>query len=345
MRFRRSSRWVPVTAAAFVAVGLTAAPAAADGAEYARYTLDAAPPASTGTVTTAATGGPQGTFTTNSTRPGVSAGGSAFLGEQTPFGQVYGSSQGMPYLNLATASGRTPSTTSFTFDQVPTPGGWGITLGDIDADDVKISATGPDGQALTARQLGFQESFNYCDASPRPSTCTGGTYTDEPTWDAATQTLHGSGTDTSGASAWLRPTAEIRTLTLTFSVKTGIPAYQVWFAAQTANVSGNVATESGDPLPEGTVLELRRPDGTPVLDDSNEPVSTTPDADGDYTFSDVAAGGYTVHVTPPPGHDVKGSDTEKADAAHGDATGVDFTVAPAEDDCTCEEPGQPGYGS
>lgn len=341
MRLPRASRLLPLTAASLLALGLSSAAVAAEGTEYAHYTLEAAPPASSGTVSTGATGGPEGTFTTNSTRPRVSAGGSAFLGEQTPFGQVYGSSQGKPYLNLATASGRTPSSTTFTFDQVPTPGGWGIALGDIDADDVKISATGPDGHALTADQLGFQGAFNYCDSSPRPSTCTGGgPFTDQPTWVPGTSTLHGSGSDTSGASAWLRPTAEVRTLTLTFSVRTGIPAYQVWFAAETVDISGTVDNTGGAPLPEDTVVELEHPDGTPVLDDNNHPVTAKPDEDGHYTFPDVAAGDYAVHVEPGDG-DAQGKDTEQVDATHGDVSGVDFTVE-EKDDCGCG--GNHGYG-
>lgn len=329
-------------AAAALALGVGAAPAHAEGTEYATYSLDAAPPASTGTLATGTTGGPQGTFTTNSTRPRISSGGAAFLNTTTPFGAAFGSSQGKPYLNLAAAEGRTPSTTSFTFDQVPTAGGWGIALGDIDADDVKISATGPDGTTLTAAELGFQGAFNYCTGTPKPSGCTGsGPFTDQPTWDAATTTLHGSGSDTSGASAWLRPTAEVRTLTLTFSVRTGIPSYQVWFAAQTEDISGTVREENGEPAPEGTVVELEHPDGTPVLDDRNEPVTATTDDQGEYTFPDVAAGDYKVHVVPPPGEDVKGPDTQDADAGQSDVTGVDFTLVPGKD-CGCDQPS--GYG-
>nr|WP_239092283.1 carboxypeptidase-like regulatory domain-containing protein [Streptomyces sp. SID14478] len=313
--------------------------------EYSTYSLEAAPPASTGAVASSATGGPQGTFTTNSTRPRISAGSSAFLNSATPFGEAFGSSQGKPYLNLATASGRTPSTTSFTFDQVPTPGAWGIALGDIDADDVKISATGPDGQSLSAEQLGFQNTFNYCLGTPRPSGCTGGgPFTDQPAWDAASATLHGNGRDTSGASAWLRPTAEVRTLTLTFSVRTGIPSYQVWFAAQTDSISGTVHDQDESPLPEGTVVELEHPDGQPVLDDDNEPVTAVPDAQGHYTFPDVAAGDYEVHVVPPHGYEAQGPSTVDAEAEKGDVTGVDFTLAPAQD-CTCDHHESPGYGN
>ncbi|MFM9373714.1 carboxypeptidase-like regulatory domain-containing protein [Streptomyces sp. Da 82-17] len=347
MSVRGLARWAPVAAAALATVGLGASPAAgAEGPEYAGYTLDGAPPASTGTVDVAATGGPQATFTTNSTRPRISAGTSAFLNASTPFGAAFGSSQGKPYLNLATAEGRTPSTTTFTFDQPPTAGSWGLALGDIDADDVRITATGADGEPLTAEELGFQGTFNYCASSPRPSGCTGGgPFVDEPAWDAASATLRGSGRDTYGASAWLRPTAEVRTLTLTFSVRTGIPSYQAWFATETSDISGTVTDGDGAAPPEGTVVELQRPDGTPVVDDENEPVTTTPGTDGSYAFEDVAAGDYTVGVEPAEGATVEGADSRPVQAGDGDVTGVDFTVQPAKDcDCEPKKPQPKGYG-
>jgi hypothetical protein len=59
----------------------------------------------------------------------------------------------------------------------------------------------------------------------------GETDTDVPVWNPATSTLVGNVKDTAGASGWLRPTAAIRTLILTSTVQSGIPAHQVWIAA------------------------------------------------------------------------------------------------------------------
>ena len=89
-------------------------------------------------------GFPAATVASDSRSPvQVPSGASAFLGPGTPPGAKYGSSAGNPYLVLRaradTPTGR--STTTYTFD-APTPDtGWAFVLGDIDADQVAVSAT------------------------------------------------------------------------------------------------------------------------------------------------------------------------------------------------------------
>ncbi|MFC1437490.1 Ig-like domain-containing protein [Streptacidiphilus sp. N1-10] len=165
------------------------------------------------------------------------SGNSAFLGSSTPVGARYGSSQGHPYVNLRTAAGGKPSTTTLTFDH-PTPANkWAFVLGDVDADTIKVSARGADGKALTTGQLGWKGAFNYCVNTPKPSTCTGsGPFTDKPVWNSGRATLVGRGGDTSGASGWFQPTVPITRLTLVFSVQTGIPIYQLWTVAHDSPV-------------------------------------------------------------------------------------------------------------
>ena len=114
----------------------------------------------------------------------------------TPFGQVYGSSQNKGYLNLRPAADNaaSPSITTYTFAS-PTPAaGWGFVLGDVDADQVLVRATGPGGAAVAVGDLGFQGVFNYCDVpSPRPGSCSGvAAPFDLPTWDPATGILRGN---------------------------------------------------------------------------------------------------------------------------------------------------------
>lgn len=155
----------------------SAAPAitadAAPASTYADWTVGGANPSWTGTTTLpGAVNFPLAGFVTDSTTPTIPSGASSFLGPLTPFGAVFGSSQDEPYLNVRTAVGITPSTTTFTFDTATPPFGWGFALGDIDADTVTISGTDKAGDALTPAELGFMGVFNYCSVSPQPGSCT-----------------------------------------------------------------------------------------------------------------------------------------------------------------------------
>ncbi|CAN5403802.1 hypothetical protein BH09ACT10_BH09ACT10_07260 [soil metagenome] len=182
----------------------------------------------------------------------------AFLSASTPFGAAYGSSQTNTYLNTSTAASAAPSTTTYTFESATPATGWGIAFADIDADSLKIVATGPGG-TLTASQLGFQGTFNFWTAAtPRPSAC-GGVQTDVPTWDPTTSTLIGNVADTTGATGWFQPTAAITSITLTFTrlSATGSPIFQTWVASDNTLVSGTVELPLGDPAPEGTPLSLQ----------------------------------------------------------------------------------------
>lgn len=217
-----------------IAAGLAAAttvgvlPAVgASVAEYADWTVSG----DSGSLTVPGGGLPDASFTSNSTIIRNPSGKSAFLGNQTPFGQEFGSSQGHNYLSFATASGKKPSTTKINFD-FPTAGTWGFALGDIDADEATITAKAEDGTTLTAAELGWQGAFNYCQNTPKPSACTRPPFTDMPTWDPATRTLRGHTADTDGASGWFMPTKPVKSLSIVFNVLSGIPVGQLWIAAK-----------------------------------------------------------------------------------------------------------------
>lgn len=258
--------------------GGTAA-AAAQRAAYAEWTLSG----KSGSVVVPAVGHPPGTFTTDSTRTQVPSGNSTFLNAATPFGAQFGSSRGREYLSFGTASGGRPSSTTITFRSPAQPGNWGFALGDIDADTVRISAMGPDGAPLTAAQLGWRGAFNYCAPSPRPSACRRGSYTDMPSWNAATSTLAGNVADTDGAAGWFRPTAAVKSLTLTFSVQSGIPVGQLWIAAKWAAGKPDIAiAKRAEPrrvTPGGTV--------TYTVSVTNKGTVAEPDAEFIDDLSDV----------------------------------------------------------
>jgi LPXTG-motif cell wall-anchored protein len=318
---------VVLGALAAVAAFAWPASAAAAGSGYGQWSLTGG----NGTLTVPLAGFPSAKVTTTSSRSQVAGGTSAFLGTSTPFGAAYGSSQGQHYLVLGTAAMSAPSATTVTF-HAPTPTGWGFALGDVDADTVRVAATGADGQPVSTAELGWQSAFNYCPNTPRPTGCTGaGPFTDVPRWDPTTATLIGNVGDTSGASGWFRPTVPISSLTLTFTAQTGIPSYQLWAAAEPVRITGRVGTDCGHTAPATTVA-LRDADGSPVPAADGSPVTTTTEADGTYTFDGLTAGHYEVAAEPSHGY-TAGAHAHKTVAAESDAADVALTLT-----CPVEPP-------
>lgn len=136
----------------------------------------------------------------------------------SPFGLQYGTSRGSTYLLTAVASGQATGSVTLTFDSAPIAGTWGMALGDVDAENVTVTAKDSAGRRLDMNEF-FIESFN---------TATG--QTDTPTWDPLTETLMGSGADTNGASAWFTPSGDVKTITLTQKKLSGFPQYALWIA-------------------------------------------------------------------------------------------------------------------
>ena len=265
-------RWpwlvVAVAAVAAAAVAL-ASPARAVPGTWATWTASGGSGAYTGTGSAAGTGFPDATFASDTVRLTVPGGASTFLNGATAPGAVYGSSQGSPYLNIGTAGGDATSTTTLTF-ATPTPGsGWAFVLGDVDADQVQVSATDASGAAVPVSGLGFQGSFNYCNGNPLPGACGGAPGTDEPSWSSVTSTLRGNGPDTRGASGWFAPSAAIKTLTFRFSrITPGTPIFQLWL------VSLAQPAPTPTPTPTATSSPTTPPTSTPTPTATSSP--TTP---------------------------------------------------------------------
>lgn len=247
------------------------------------------------------------------------AGTSTFLGASTPPGAKYGSSVGSPYLVLRPRADNAtaPSTTTYAFD-VPTPDtGWAFVLGDIDADQVRVSATDAAGAAVPAPEVSswFAGSFNNA----------GGT--DVPTWNPATSTLTGnaSATDTDGASGWFEPDVRLSSLTLTFTRRAGFPVYQTWFVSRARPLGGTVADVStaGSCSPEQATLTLVSPFGETLG-------TATPGIDGTYSFGEYATqAGYVVRVDVPDGCAVVGpaqSTVSNRGNDNSPASRADFTI-------------------
>ncbi|MFJ4223440.1 collagen binding domain-containing protein [Microbacterium sp. NPDC089695] len=302
---------IPATAAT-TASWATWQPLVGTGGAYTTSVQIAATPALTATMTSDSRAG----------QVGVISGASVWLAEGTPVGAKYGSSVNQSYLNLRPRADNatSPSTTTYSFAN-PTPAaGWAFVLGDIDADAVRIQATGPDGQALTAAQLGFQGGFNYCapGIAGKPS-CTGSA-ADVPTWDPATLTLTGNAgaVDTNGSSAWFEPNVPISSLSFVFTRRSGFPVYQTWFASLARDVTGAVTDPDAAPQ-AGVTVSLTDANGTVVA-------TTTTLPDGSYAFPGVvAAPGYTARVSAPSGFIAVGSPTQAVDLSTADAV-ADFVV-------------------
>ncbi|MEY9847399.1 hypothetical protein ABH940_004491 [Streptacidiphilus sp. BW17] len=317
-RYLHTTAATAVAAAAVLAVGPGLA-AAASGSGYGQWHVSGG----TGDLVLPQTGFPVAKVTTDGSPAKVINGASTFLNAATPFGQVYGSSRGEDYLLDYTAAGRTPSVTTLRFHS-PTPLGWGFTLGDVDADSVHIAATGAGGVPLSADELGWQGPFNYCNGvSPVPSVCAGKIDGDLPVWHPDTLTLRGNSVDTNGASGWFRPTVPVESISFTFARQSGNPVYQIWVANTGHDLGGHVHIDCPDGRP--VTLELRHPDGTPVLDSHGRHVVTTTDANGDYSFPDVAAGDYKVHLDTPTGLNAQTTD-HTADVTDHDVTDADFSL-------------------
>lgn len=282
----------------------------------------------TTTMQLPAGGFPAASVTTDSRsgQVGVQTGASTWLSAATPPGEIFGSSRDLPYLNLRPAADNpgAPSTTTYTFDRPAPPGSWAFVLGDIDADRAIVTARGPDGELLTATEMGWQGGFNYCTPTGSPS-CSGDE-DDVATWDPGTGELIGNdaGVDTSGSSGWFMPTVPVASLTIEFFQRNGLPVYQTWFASLARDITGTVEHADDGPL-AGATLTLTDTDGVVLA-------TTTSDDDGSYAFTGFAAtDGYTVEVIPPEapagstGYIVEGPQRLPADLSETDAV-ADFLV-------------------
>ncbi|HEY7823145.1 MAG TPA: hypothetical protein VIG24_09940, partial [Acidimicrobiia bacterium] len=160
---------------------------------------------------------------------------SATLTGTTPFGEEYGTSRGQTYLTSAVAPGQPQGTVTLNFASAPNPLTWSFAVGDVDAENITLSALDLDGNEIDVRDWKYVP-FNYASGE-----------TGEPVWDAQTQTIVGNTLDTSGASMWVRPTsADIASITLTQIRTSGFPQYQLWVAADVLTEADVAEPEAND---------------------------------------------------------------------------------------------------
>ena len=309
---------VPVSLAAVALTITTVAPTTrADGTVARGYATPSVSGSSddwTGSIAppTSPIGFPSATLTSDART--LSTASSATLTGSTPFGAVFGTSSGKTYLTVQNTTGLGTTVTTITFaapapapdGNTTTNNGWGFALGDIDADEVTLSAKDASGNAISGAALGFQGVFNYVSGQ-----------TDVPTWNESTSTLTGSGSDTSGASGWFRPTAPITELTLEFTALSGGPLFQMWIAAiADRSISGTATTcVDGAVVPDaGATVTLLDADSNPVISGGSAVTATT-GADGAFSFTGLMPAAYRVGL---------GDETTAADVTSANAIGIEL---------------------
>ena len=67
------------------------------------------------------------------------------------------------------------------------------------------------------------------------------------------------------------------------------------------DTNGNGIQDSGEAGVEGVEVQLQNPDGTPVTDGNGDPITTTTDANGFYSFEGLTPGEYKVKFVAPDG--------------------------------------------
>lgn len=189
----------------------------------------------------------------------AASGSTIFLNQNTPVGTEYGSSLNRTYASIGLGSSftvpGTPAVTTVRFASATPASGWSFALGDIDAEDITITARGASG-ALNVTGW-FQSAFNYC-ATPKPSGCGAGTPTDVPRWVAPT--LEGNKVDTAGAAAWFTPNAAVTELTFTQARNVaGGPSFQLWIMSDTAIEPEPSPTPSSSPSPSDSASPSASP--------------------------------------------------------------------------------------
>lgn len=354
MRSRRLTASIVATVVAVLALTPATSAGAVEADEfgvYPEWSLSGASGAFTATPAFVASAGfPSVSVTSNATSVTRLSGASTYYNASTGFGANFGSSRSQPYLNIATAAGQTPSTTTLTFagDQ---PGGWGFALGDVDADWVFVRAWADDARTtmLTLDQLGFEAAENFCGASPRPSPCSApGVAFESPVWVTAQEdfdgityapgtlrgsTVRGAGTtlDSAGAYGWFRPTVQIRVLELLFGARDGFPVFSLTMAAPApkATITGTVT--ASPVVPAGTQIALQNADGTPVLDSLDQPVLAPVAPDGTYTIETEQRPSYLLDPIPPAGYVDPPAFPIAADAASVTAAPIALAAVPPSD--------------
>jgi hypothetical protein len=260
-----------------VLLGAGAGPAGAAGL-YASWTISPEDPDvqnHSGTLTFPNAQLPGASFTANkdlddgqSTRIATGTGTYGdWLTTETPFGAVFGPSGPSTTIQFLRQriDTETVATTTYTFNKPFPANRLGFAFGDIDVDFLTITATDGNGNPVPGSKL-VGGVFNYCDVTvDKPTDCDDGPYTN-PVWtpgpNGGTVTPTPPNPDieeSSGSSAWFRPTVKIKTLTVVFQAypSAGSPSYRTWIAALPRTKIATTVETSKRRIKPGQKVKLR----------------------------------------------------------------------------------------
>lgn len=190
-----------------------------------------------------------------------------WLTEDTPFGATFGPSGPSTTIQFfrQRIGTETVATTTYTFSKPFPANRLGFAVGDIDVDNLTITATDDKGNPVPGSKLAGGV-FNYCDVPvDKPTGCDAGPYTN-PVWTPGsnggkvTPTPPAPGIqESSGSSAWFRPTIPLKTLTFVFEAYSGAgdPSYRAWFAAFPRTTIATSVETSKKKVKGGKTLKLR----------------------------------------------------------------------------------------
>lgn len=183
---------------------------------------------------------------------------SNWIPAETPFGAVFGASGPSDTNFLYTDIGVDPQTTIYTFESAVPANRLGIAFGDLDYDSLVITAEDAAGNPLTGEELlgaSTDNTFNLCiEGDTMPDTC------DEPVTGVGTLTTNandvafGNNEDFGdGVSAWIFPSAEVKTLTVVHigddsSIRTWMAAIDGAAAVEEPVLANTAAPEAGATL-------------------------------------------------------------------------------------------------
>ena len=195
----------------------------------------------------------------------------------SPPGLLFGSSRGHTTLRLGAGADGEPSTTSWHPDRAAP--GWSLVLGSVGEGTLRLTALDEDLDELPVRALGFAGTFA---PDPAPGALL-------PVWDPSTGTLApapagATAPDASGASAWLRPRADVRAVVATFDPASVNDTYDAWVAAPLRPVTGRLTTLAGDCDPTTAVLALADGPGP----SADVLATTVPGPRGAFAFARVS---------------------------------------------------------
>jgi len=85
------------------------------------------------------------------------------------------------------------------------------------------------------------------------------------------------------------------------------------------DTNGNGVQDAGENGIEDVLVKLQNPDGTAVLDGNDNPITTTTDANGEYSFTGLTPGEYKVMFVAPNGYEFTTQDAGGDDGLDSDA--------------------------